>query len=48
MKKENAVINFLTNRIVESWNKLSIKAISARTVDSFKALFDKKIFKLIS
>jgi hypothetical protein len=32
--------NFLTNRVVEAWNGLSAKAVSARSVNGFKAIID--------
>jgi hypothetical protein len=34
---------FLINRIVKEWNKMSDEVIQPRTVDEFKARYDKCI-----
>jgi hypothetical protein len=36
--------NFLTNRIVSTWNQLPEFAVSATTVNQFKARIDKEVF----
>ncbi len=33
--------NWFTNRVVEEWNKLSKKVVSARTINCFKRRLDK-------
>jgi len=39
--KDNIRLNFLSNRIINSWNALPIEAVEANTVNSFKARIDK-------
>jgi hypothetical protein len=38
--------NFLTNRVVSSWNNLSKSAIMAESVNGFKARIDKEVFAM--
>jgi hypothetical protein len=38
--------NFLTNRIVSTWNQLPECAVSATTVNQFKARIDKEVFSI--
>ncbi len=33
------------NRVVDGWNKLSEKVVEAKTVSSFKALYDKECWE---
>ncbi|RMZ99427.1 hypothetical protein BpHYR1_036843, partial [Brachionus plicatilis] len=39
--------NFLRNRCVKLWNSLSVNAVSAQTINSFKAVIDNEVFGMV-
>ena len=44
-KKSSCRYNFLSNRIVSTWNMLSASTVSAKSVNKFKACIDREVFK---
>ena len=39
--------NFLTNCCVKLWNSLSVNAVIAQTINSFKAVIDNEVFGMV-
>ena len=40
-------LNFFTNRVIDSWNKLPSRIVSAETVNSFKNMIDEHFHNLV-
>ena len=40
--------NFLTNRCVKLWNSLSVNAVSAQTINIFKAVIGNEVFGMVN
>ncbi|CAF0845856.1 unnamed protein product [Brachionus calyciflorus] len=45
-RRSSSRYNFITNRIVNTWNNLAVSTILAQTVDKFKSCIDRETFEI--